>query len=238
MFHPKGPTFFELAEQALSSTEQGYDLLAEKFEYTPFRTPDGLVDPVAEQLGAPGSLECALDVCCGTGAGMRMLRPLCTSHVTGVDLSRGMLAEAERLLADAPGDAELRFLRDDVLDLPFEAEFDVATCFGALGHILERDQDRFVASVRRALKPGGRFAFVTGEMPGVLNPAWWFGRGFNAAMHVRNALFDPPFVMFYLTFQVPRAREVLERNGLKVEVREGLFPKFRTAKLVIGTKVA
>ena len=34
MFHPNGPSFFELVEQALSSTERGYDLLAPKFDYT------------------------------------------------------------------------------------------------------------------------------------------------------------------------------------------------------------
>lgn len=40
MFHPKGPSFVELAKQCLSSTERGYDLLAPKFDYTPFRTPE------------------------------------------------------------------------------------------------------------------------------------------------------------------------------------------------------
>ena len=33
MFHPQGPTLWELAVQALSSTERGYDLLAPKFEF-------------------------------------------------------------------------------------------------------------------------------------------------------------------------------------------------------------
>ena len=46
MFHPKGPSFFELVEQALSSTERGYDLLAPKFDYTPFRTPDEILEVV------------------------------------------------------------------------------------------------------------------------------------------------------------------------------------------------
>ena len=46
MFHPKGPTLLELTKQALSSTTKGYDLLAEKFEYTPFRTPDILLEPL------------------------------------------------------------------------------------------------------------------------------------------------------------------------------------------------
>ncbi len=238
MFHPKGPTLIELARQALSSTERGYDLLAGKFEYTPFRTPDDLVVPIAGWLGGAGAVDAALDVCCGTGAGMRMLRPVCRGHVTGVDLSRGMLAEAERLLADAPGAAALRFVRADALALPFDGEFDVATCFGALGHILPADRERFAASVFRALKPGGRFLVVTGDMPTPLDPLWWAGRAFNAAMHVRNALRDPPFVMFYLTFQVPQASAALRAAGFRVDVEDGVFPKYPTARLVVGHKPA
>ena len=76
MFHPNGPTFWELAVQALSSTERGYDLLAPKFDYTPFRTPDAILDLVADHLRTLGPFDSGLDVCCGTGAAMRMLRPL------------------------------------------------------------------------------------------------------------------------------------------------------------------
>ena len=71
MFHPQGPNFWELAEQCLSSTERGYDLLAAKFDFTPFRTPDEILDGMANYLGQPRSIEAALDVCCGTGAAIR-----------------------------------------------------------------------------------------------------------------------------------------------------------------------
>ena len=58
MFHEKGPTLRELAEQALSSTDHGYDLLASKFDYTPFRTPDAMLERAAEvakkKARAPG----------------------------------------------------------------------------------------------------------------------------------------------------------------------------------------
>ena len=47
MFDPEGPTLFELARQALSSTEHGYDLLAPKFDVTPFRTPDAILTRAA-----------------------------------------------------------------------------------------------------------------------------------------------------------------------------------------------
>lgn len=238
MFHPKGPTFFELARQALSSTEHGYDLLAPKFEYTPFRTPDWLLEPVAKALGASGPMNRAIDVCCGTGAGMRFLRPLCRESVTGLDMSAGMLEEAKKQLAGAPGTAKIELVRGDAFDMPFDGVFDVATCFGALGHILPKDEPRFVDAVRKTLKVGGRFAFVTSTVPPVMSLRWIVSRGFNAAMHVRNAILSPPFVMYYLTFVLPEIRKTLESAGYSVEEKAGLFPApYDELRLVIATRV-
>lgn len=237
MFHPHGPTFLELARQALSSVEDGYNLLAPKFEYTPFRTPDVVLKVALEQVGPPGSVESALDVCCGTGAAMRFLRPLARQRVVGVDVSQGMLDEARRRLADVPGSAALEFQRADALALPFQREFDVATSFGAFGHILEEDEPRLVEGLARALRPGGRFVTVTAHPPSRLSPGYWMARGFNAAMRVRNAVWRPPFVMYYLTFLVPRATALLEAHGFSVEVRDGLMPApFTAYSVLIATR--
>lgn len=237
MFHPNGPTFWELAEQALSSTDRGYDLLAPKFDFTPFRTPDAVLEAAAAHTAKAGRpIRKVLDVCCGTGAAMRWFRPLASEAIVGVDRSRGMLAEAERRMKDAPGTAEVRFVRGDALELPFRGEFDVATCFGAFGHILEKDQPRFVDSVANALAPGGRFVFVTSEMPPLTSPWRWAAHAFNAAIRVRNALHKPPFIMYYLTFTLPRCRELLEARGFDVEVHNGLFaPQYARACLVTAT---
>ncbi|MCP5110973.1 MAG: methyltransferase domain-containing protein, partial [bacterium] len=54
--------------------------------------------------------------------------------------------------------------------------------FGAFGHILVEDEPRFVREIRRVLKPGGRFAFVSAEIPPIYSPVRWFARGFNAAI--------------------------------------------------------
>src|SRR5438046_10316330 len=96
MFGKNGPSFRELIQQALVSTRQGYDMLAPKFDATPFRTPDPLIEPAIDALDLPrqaGSLrdETALDVCCGTGAVMRVLKSRC-KRVVGIDFSPGMLA--------------------------------------------------------------------------------------------------------------------------------------------------
>ncbi len=218
MFDPQGPTLLELARQALSSTTRGYDLLADKFEHTPFRTPDALIAPVIEIIGADGPVRRALDACCGTGALMRALRPVCTESVTGIDLSQGMLDEAARLLAHAPGAADVELLQQDVLSMDFVEAFDVVTCAGAFGHILHHQQDAFAEAVARALVPGGRFVFITHLMPTPGSWPWLAARGFNAVMHMRNALIDPPFIMFYLTFPLERAADVLGRHGFELRV--------------------
>lgn len=237
MFHPKGPTFFELARQALSSTDRGYDLLAPKFEYTPFRTPDFILDNVAEHLKTLGPFQTGLDICCGTGAAMRMLRPFCSERVVGIDRSAGMLAEAQRLTADAPGTAALEFVRGDALQMPFESAFDVAVCFGAFGHILTRDEPRFVGQIAQALRPGGRFVFVTAFMPPLWSPGYWLARGFNAAMRIRNLLWSPKFIMYYLTFLLPGAQKLLETAGFDVDVRPaGLAWPWSGLRLVTATR--
>jgi SAM-dependent methyltransferase len=237
MFHPKGPTFWELAVQALSSTDRGYDLLAPKFDYTPFRTPDDILEQVAAEIEPLGPFDRALDVCCGTGAAMRPLRRLCREQVVGLDRSAGMLAVARDRTADAPGTAALEFVRADALAMPFTEAFDLAVSFGAFGHILRRDFPQLVSQVAAVLRPGGRFVFVTAPRPPLWSPAYWLLRGFNAAMHVRNWLRSPPFIMYYLTFTLPEALALLQNEGLAVEVREGRFAKpWTRLRLVVATR--
>jgi ubiquinone/menaquinone biosynthesis C-methylase UbiE len=239
MFHPQGPTFWELARQCLSSTERGYDLLAPKFDFTPFRTPDVVLRGLTKCLGAPKSIDSALDVCCGTGAAIGVLRPLCRQRVVGIDFSRGMLDVARRRFHDEPGQPRVELVHGDVLQMDFRHEFELAVTVGSLGHVLPPDQPKFVESIAAALKPGGRFAFVTTEMPRFGSPAHILSRGFNAAMHIRNALWRPPFIMYYLTFLLPEAKQLLEQHGLAVTVHSNLFPPpLRALKVVIGTKPA
>jgi SAM-dependent methyltransferase len=237
MFHSKGPTLRELAVQALSSTERGYDLLAPKFDYTPFRTPDAILAAAGAWLAEGGPAATGLDLCCGTGAGVRLLRPLCRELVVGVDVSRGMLEVGRRAVADAPGPARLAWVRGDALDLPLGRSFDVAVCFGACGHIPDDDQGRFFRQVAGVLRPGGRFLMVSSHRPPPTSRRYWAARGFNGAMRVRNRLVSPPFVMYYLTFLLPGVAHAMAAEGLAVAVR----PVAETGplahlRLVLGTR--
>lgn len=192
MFSSHGPSVRELAVQGLSSVERGYDLLAPKFDHTPFRTPDRMLDAVEETLAqVEGGFDAGLDVCCGTGAGIDMLRRLCRDRITGVDLSAGMLAEAGRAHAD---DDRVDFVRADARTLPpaLAQTYDLAVSFGAFGHFLPAERPALFSGIHAALREGGVLAFPIGAPLPLGSPLWWATTGFDAAMRVRNALWRPP----------------------------------------------
>lgn len=167
---------------------------------------------------------------------MAVIRRHCR-RVTGIDFSQGMLEVARQNIAAAPGDAPLEFVRGDVLAMPFANAFDLAVSFGAFGHILQRDEPRFVAEIARALRPGGRLVFITTHMPSPISPSYWFSRLFNTAMRVRNVLVKPEFIMYYLTFLLPEVEILLQRHGFGVEVRNmGFKGLWSAARLVIATR--
>jgi ubiquinone/menaquinone biosynthesis C-methylase UbiE len=212
MSSSQGPSLRELTVQALSSVERGYDLLAPKFDHTSFRTPDVVLDATADALRPLGPFGRGLDVCCGTGAGMRVLTSVCEGQITGVDFSAGMLAEAR----SAHPDADAEWVRADVRALPFAGAFDLAVSFGALGHFLPAERPALFAGVHRALRPGGVFAFPIGAPQPITSGWYWALLGFDVAMRIRNAVWRPPFVMYYRTCPLHAVRDDLTASGFTV----------------------
>jgi SAM-dependent methyltransferase len=112
------------------------------------------VNGVVAQLGlAPGAR--LLDLCCGPG---RHAVPLARLgyRVTGLDLSRRLLAEA----AAAGQGLPVGLVAGDMRRLPFaDASFDaVLNLFHAFGYLEDETQDELVlAEVARVLAAGGRF---------------------------------------------------------------------------------
>ncbi|MEW1871712.1 class I SAM-dependent methyltransferase [Streptomyces caelestis] len=216
MFSPEGPRLRELVVQALSSVERGYDLLAPKFDHTPFRTPDPVLDATASALRRTGPFDTGLDLCCGTGAGVDVLSQVCRERVTGVDFSAGMLSVARQRVR--PPGPPVGWVRADARALPFGPVFDLVVSFGAFGHFLPREVPALFAQVHSVLRPGGRFVFpvVAPPRPGSLTYGTLLG--FDAVMRVRNAVRRPPFVMYYRTFRLGDTRRELTRAGFRVEL--------------------
>ncbi|MYX29462.1 methyltransferase domain-containing protein [Streptomyces sp. SID8381] len=222
MFSPEGPTLRELAVQALSSVEHGYDLLAPKFDHTPFRTPASVLDAVGSLLARTGSYDDGLDLCCGTGAGLDVLARVCRGTVTGVDFSAGMLDVARERAPRAA--VRTALVRADARALPFTAAFDLVVSFGALGHFLPAELPVVFGRVHSVLRPGGVFALPVFAPPPPRSRTFWTLLGFDAVMRVRNAVWRPPFVMYYRAYRFGDVLRELEHAGFRVELHP--LPEF------------
>jgi SAM-dependent methyltransferase len=199
-------TFWELARQGLCSIEGGYDLLSAKFDQSIFRTPASVLDALQERLP---QVDRALDIGCGTGA---VLERLPARHREGIDLSQRMLERARQAVGP-----DVVLWKGDFLRTYWEDRFDLITSVGALGHIAPHQQDEFFFRVAQALRPNGQFVTVVGDLRGrywIWLPAWLF----DTAMRIRNWLWRPTFVMYYLSFVLPKAKAIVERSGLQVEI--------------------
>jgi SAM-dependent methyltransferase len=107
---------------------------------------------------AIGETDRVLDIGCGVGQTTRLAARRATDgHVTGIDLSAPMLAQA-RSRAAAEGLANVTFDQGDAQVHPFPADsFDVAISRG--GVMFFTDPLAAFANIGRALRPGGRLAF-------------------------------------------------------------------------------
>ena len=118
--------------------------------------PDLLVERVEAGWVAPCD---AVDVGCGTGSASLWLAGR-GFRVTGNDLSP-VAIERARKRAEQEG-VECRFLALDVLDDVSECEdaFDFVHEWEVLHHVFPEDRRKYVANVRRMLRPGGRYLSV------------------------------------------------------------------------------
>jgi SAM-dependent methyltransferase len=121
-----------------------------------------LVDAVLPLVdGLPERLEAGIDVCdvgCGRGhAGRLMAAAYPRSNFVGYDFSEEAI-DAARREADRSGLRNVRYEVRDVSDLGAEGAFDFVTAFDAI-HDQARPRE-VLASIARALRPGGAFLMV------------------------------------------------------------------------------
>ena len=112
---------------------------------------------------SPRPGERLLDIGCGAGeTSLELARAVAPGgEVTGVDISRPLLEVARRRAEGMPG---VRFLEGDAQTHAFEpAAFDGV--FSRFGVMFFADPTAAFVNIRRAMKPGGRLAFVCWRSP-------------------------------------------------------------------------
>jgi len=129
-----------------------YELVYDQRDLSEARRLADLIERTVEPT--PGAR--VLDVACGRGRHSRILASR-GYHVSGVDLSENALRSARRR-AEREG-LSVTFQQADMRALPFRADFDGAvnlfTSFGYFDD--ERDHQRVIDGIERALAPGGWF---------------------------------------------------------------------------------
>ena len=103
-----------------------------------------------------------LDLCCGAGRHLVALRYAGFTRLTGLDLSKDLLAEAHsRLVAESMEDIQL--LRADMREIPgsdlYSTIVSLFTSFGYFEH--DSEDERVLRSAYRALARGGTFLLDT-----------------------------------------------------------------------------
>lgn len=191
------PSFWELARQALSNTDKGYDLLAPKFEATAYATPTDWIEVslkrAQDHFPAPKAGTRGADLACGTGRASRALCSYCES-VDGFDFSAKMLEVAETMSPSLP----CRWQRVDLAELDLSSRtYHRVVTFGAWGHILAPFRRRLLRQTLDSLVPGGLFLTLTADEPAWYQKRFWFQLGFDLGIKLRNRIWFGNFHMYY-----------------------------------------
>jgi len=110
----------------------------------------------------PKRFEVALDVATGTGFTAVALAGL-VGHVTGIDVTDEMLAQAGRLARER-GRTNIRFELGDALKIDYpNSSFDLVTTRRATHHF--ENVPKFLREARRVLRSGGRLGIVDMSPP-------------------------------------------------------------------------
>lgn len=150
-----------------------------------------------------------LDLGCGTGLELEeyfRLNP--SARVTGIDLSRGMLAELKRKFPCK----YISLVCGSYFDVPFGVEiFDGAVSVESLHHFTKRDKIPLYAKLHAGLKDGGYFILTDYFSLSDQEEAMGF-RDF-AALKIRQGIPDGEFYHYDTPLTVDHEREALLEAG-------------------------
>ena len=160
--------------------------------------------------------EAVLELGFGTGNEVLDLAALAgpTGKVAGIDISPGMLAVANRKLADAPTATPIDLRVGDARSLPFkDGEFNAVYTSFTLELFPAEDIPVVLSEVRRVLTPGGRIGVVSmatvrpGKHTSILERAYvWMHRHFPHLVDCRPI--DTEAIVTTAGFRITSVRDL------------------------------
>ncbi len=220
--------------------EQIFDGAAATYDRTGPRLFRQFGERLVEHMGLVPGMQ-VLDVATGTGAVLipAAVRVAPDGHVTGIDLSQGIVDEARRA-ADAAGLKNVSFQQMDAEHMDFPAgSFDAVTCAFAL--FLFPDLTAALREMARVCKPGGRIGVTLfSRQSPPFDPGWPI---LYQQFRAYNAVVRMPNPVAYLPEEL---QSVLKGNGLSsVEIieekNEVVYPNeedWWAFQLTVGSRAA
>ncbi|VAX35555.1 hypothetical protein MNBD_UNCLBAC01-645 [hydrothermal vent metagenome] len=150
----------QMIKQSFNAASVGYDNAAMRFF-------DKSAEYLTHFLSLKGN-ENVLDVSTGTGkSALSLARCLTEGHVTGIDLSEGMLKQAQNKAKENKlTNVSFQCMDVDALDFPSN-HFDCVCC--SFGIFFLPDMEKALEKIINALKPGGCIA-ITSFLDGSFRP--------------------------------------------------------------------
>jgi SAM-dependent methyltransferase len=192
--------FDAYAESYDDALNRGLAVAGEGKEYFARRRIEWIAGRLRKLAVEPRSV---LDYGCGTGSSIPfLLEAFAPDRVTGIDVSEGSLTVARR---DFQSD---RVGFETVEGFQPEGSYDLAVCNGVFHHIPPAERAAAVDTIRRALRPGGVFAF-------------WENNPWNPG--TRLVMSRIPFDRDAITLTPPEAGRLLRAGGFDVLRTDFLF---------------
>lgn len=96
-----------------------------------------------------------LEIGCGEGGNLKPFADMGCKRIVGVDLGDYRIKMAHEFLSEHKNYDKIELITADIYDVDNIGQFDVIIMRDVLEHIF--DQDKFMAYVKKFLKPGGKF---------------------------------------------------------------------------------
>ena len=162
-----------------------------------------------------------LDLPCGRGFYLNMLRYVCEARLVGADLNGEVIQMARRNLARLNG---ISLQHADIAAMPYRAgSFDAVIMSEVLEHV--PDDAAALREAMRVLRPGGVVAIT---VPNANYPFWWdpvnktLERLFG--MHISRGFFAGIWANHLRLYQPGELRRVVSKAGFSDRRRTGIHP--------------
>jgi ubiquinone/menaquinone biosynthesis C-methylase UbiE len=190
--------------EAIKANIEVHSAMAEKYnQVEPHFRPESIkrVKEIIKVIGDKKSLDSALDLGCGTGFMINILKNY-SKEITGIDVTQAMLDKV-----DLSGDSRIQLINSDTgtVNLP-ENQYDIATAYTFLDHLY--DMTPTLTNAYKSLKKGGVFYAD-------LSPNFYFWESIKSLKNTEN--YDP-IIQREINAVWKKDEEIEQEFGVKKEV--------------------